>query len=588
MRRRSSTRSLCAFSFAFLTSIVGSQPAAAQLRAHVVAAGFTSPVAVVPDPLTAGVLFVVQQNGIVRVVQNGVTLPTPFLDLSSSVTAAPRGERGLLGLAFPPNAASRRVFVNFTDRTGSGNTVVARFYRSSTDPLVVNASSQFNLQWRDGRRFIEQPYQNHKGGNLAFGPDGYLYIGLGDGGSGNDPQNRAQDPQTLLGKMLRIDVNVSDTDPEGYDVPPSNPFVGIPAVLPEIWALGYRNPWRYSFDDYGGGATGALIVGDVGQGAREEIDYEPVGRGGRNYGWSIFEGLISTPGIVGRSPISPVTFPIADYPPEMGRAVTGGYVYRGTLLAATYRGRYFLGDFVSGRIFSLRFALDSAGEARVADYVEHTAELGKPSAVASFGRGLDGELYFTSFNGTVYRIAPGGAVPAAPTNLTNIVSGASVMLSWNSGAGGGAASLYRIEVGSQPGASNLLVTQTAATGVASNGVANGIYYVRVRAGNTAGLSDASNEIVVTVGCTGPPVAPTGYASQVAPLFASLSWNPVPNATGYQVEAGSATGLTNMGVFQTTTPSLAGSAPRGTYHTRVRAINACGAGAATPELIVTIP
>lgn len=580
------------FAFLVLGLLSTATPAVAQLRAQVVASGFDSPVAIVPDPLMPNVFFVVEQGGLVHVVQNGTRLPTPFLDLSNIVTAAPRGERGLLGMAFPPDAASGRVFVNFTNRDGPGHTVIARLRRSAGNALVVDPSSRFDLVWPDGAGFspfIQQPYENHKGGNLAFGPDGFLYIGMGDGGSGHDPQNRAQDPQTLLGKMLRIDVNVDDTNQQGYRIPDSNPFRLDPSVLDETWAFGYRNPWRYSFDDFGAGATGALIVGDVGQGSREEIDYEPAGRGGRNYGWSVFEGTIPTPGVSGRTPRSAVTVPIADYGRSIGTAVTGGYIYRGTTLPPPYRGRYFLSDSGSGRVFSLGLADDGAGEARVAEYVEHTAELGSTVGIPTFGRGLDGELYFARFDGTVYRLALAvAATPPPPTNLQSTVSSSMVTLSWTPGAGGNPAFAYQIEVGSQPGLSNLLVSQASQTGLVTNGVPNGAYYVRVRASNAGGLSEPSNEIIVTVGCAGVPGIPTGYTHQVGPSFASLSWNAVAGATGYRVEAGSAPGLTNVGVFSTQPPSLAGSVPPGTYYARVQAVNACGVGVPTADRIVTVP
>ncbi|MCA1583444.1 MAG: PQQ-dependent sugar dehydrogenase [Acidobacteria bacterium] len=577
--------------FAFLpyALLLTAAPASAQLRAQIVVAGFASPVAIVPDPVTPNVFFVVEQGGLVHAVQNGTRLPTPFLDLSTIVTATPRGERGLLGMAFPLDAASGRVFVNFTNRDGPGHTVIARFHRTPGNPLVADPGSRFDLMWPDAAGlspFIRQPYENHKGGNLAFGPDGFLYIGLGDGGSGNDPQNRAQDPQALLGKMLRIDVGVDDTDQQGYRIPAGNPFATDPTVLDEIWASGYRNPWRYSFDDFGAGATGGLIAGDVGQGSREEIDYEPAGRGGRNYGWSIFEGNILTPGVSGRTPRSAVTPPIADYDRSIGTAVTGGYVYRGTILPPQYRGRYFLSDSGTGRVFSLGLAYDSAGEARVAEYVEHTAELGSTVGVSTFGRGLDGELYFARFNGTIYRIS--GPAPPPPTNLQSTVSGSAVTVSWTPGAGSSPASTYQIEVGSQPGSSNLLVSQTSQTAFAANGVVNGTYYVRVRAANAGGLSVASGEIIVNVGCVVGLSAPTGYMHQVGPSFASLSWNPVSGAAGYRVEAGSGPGLANLGTFLAQSPALAGQVVPGTYYARVRAFNACGVGAATADRVITVP
>jgi glucose/arabinose dehydrogenase len=246
----------------------------AQLSAPVFASGFTFPVAFVQDPTDDAVQFVVEQGGRIRVVRNGTVLPPDFLNLASVIAFG--GEQGLLGLAFAPDyATSGRFFVNFTNT--DGNTVVSRF-RRSTDPLVADPTSRFDLRWGGvgAAAVIVQPFGNHNGGNLVFGPDGFLYIGLGDGGSGDDPGNRAQNPSELLGKMLRIDVNVADDDPVGYRVPSDNPFAGgggPVAARAEIWSFGLRNPWRYSFDDPARGGTGALIVGDVGQNQWEEVDY---------------------------------------------------------------------------------------------------------------------------------------------------------------------------------------------------------------------------------------------------------------------------------------------------------------------------
>ncbi len=386
----------------------------AALRLELVASGFTNAVAFVPDPLVPGTSLIVQQDGLVRAWSDEAIRDEPFLDLRQVVSRG--GERGLLGLMFPPDAAeSGRVFVNFTNR--DGDTVVARFVRRPDNPLVADPQSRFDLVWPDSRRVIEQPYANHNGGNLAIGPDGFLYIGLGDGGAGNDPGNRAQSPNTLLGKMLRIDVNVPLDDPRGYVVPKDNPFASQDDVLPEIWAFGYRNPWRYSFDDLGDGASGALVVGDVGQDAREEIDYEPAGAGGRNYGWRQREGTIATAGV----PPEPVMFPpfiepILDYGRGRGQAVTGGYVYRGTVLPAIYRGRYFFGDYGSGRVWSVVLDVDpDTREAVAADEQEHTGELGgSRPGLSSFARDLAGELYLVTLGGEIYRISaderdePGG------------------------------------------------------------------------------------------------------------------------------------------------------------------------------------
>jgi len=393
-------------------ALFAAAPVSAQLRADVFVSGLSSPLAFVQDPSNSTIQYVVEQGGLIKVIQSGTELPTPFLNLSAAISTG--GERGLLGLAFPANyGVTGRFWVKFTNTVG--NTVVARFRRSS-DQFVADPASRFDLLWPGGQRFVPQPFSNHNGGHLAFGPDGYLYIGMGDGGSGNDPEHRAQNPATLLGKMLRIDVNVPDSDVEGYNVPPDNPFInsGLPGVLPEIWSFGYRNPWRYSFDDPSLGGTGALIVGDVGQVAREEIDYEPANRGGRNYGWRNREGTLDN--VTDRPPAYlPLTDPIFDYPRSSGQAVTGGFVYRGAALATTYRGRYFFADFVAGRVWSLSLAIaPGTGEATATGIIDHTAELGGSAAlgnISSFGVDASGELYLCSFNGVILRISPAARVP---------------------------------------------------------------------------------------------------------------------------------------------------------------------------------
>jgi glucose/arabinose dehydrogenase len=390
----------------------------AQLRARVHASGFTTPVAFVQDPTDRAVQFVVQQNGHIRVVRNGVVLAEDFLDLSGEIAGG--GERGLLGLAFAPDAGSGRLFVNFTNR--SGNTVVARFRRAA-GAVVADPSLRFDLRWggAGGPASIAQPFSNHNGGNLAFGPDGYLYIGLGDGGSGNDPDHRAQNPMELLGKMLRIDVNVPDTHATGYQIPSDNPFAaggGALPARPEIWAFGFRNPWRYSFDDPNRGGTGALVIGDVGQSSFEEIDYEPRGRGGRNYGWRNREG--AHPHLTSRPPaFLPLTDPIFEYGRSAGQSVTGGYVYRGLALGASFRGRYFFADFAAGRVWSIALAINAGtGEATASNLLEHTGELGNIGNVSSFGLDADGELYVISYSlGRVLQIMGPPIAPAPPTGL---------------------------------------------------------------------------------------------------------------------------------------------------------------------------
>jgi len=395
-------------------SLVTVDGAHAQLRGQTFVSGFQAPVAFEQDPTNRSVHFVVQQAGRIRVVRDGAILPADFLNLTSSIASG--GERGLLGLAFAPDyATSGRFFVNFTN-TG-GDTVVARFRRSA-NAVVADAGSRFDLLLGGSQRFIDQPFANHNGGHLAFGPDGYLYIGMGDGGSGNDPDHRAQNPNELLGKMLRIDINVPDSDNAGYKVPSDNPFVGGHPALDEIWAFGLRNPWRYSFDAVARGGTGALIIGDVGQSQREEIDYEPRGQGGRNYGWRNREGTRDN--VVSRPLYSPPTPPIFEYGRSDGGSITGGFVYRGSRLGTVYRGRYFFADFVSGRVWSIALTISGTGDATASDRREHTAELGGSTVlgnISSFGVDADGELYILNYSGSVVRINGPVITPSTPTGL---------------------------------------------------------------------------------------------------------------------------------------------------------------------------
>jgi glucose/arabinose dehydrogenase len=396
-----------------LTAFMAAE-ATAQLRTQSHASGFTLPVALVQDPSDSSVQFVVEQRGRIRVIRDGIALGTDFLDITTSVRSG--GEQGLLGLVFPPDTAvTRRFFVNFTNT--DGHTVVARFRRSS-NPLIADPSSRFDLRWNgpSGPALIGQPFSNHNGGHLAFGPDGYLYIGLGDGGSGNDPNHFAQDRATLLGKMLRIDVSVSDSDPLGYRVPADNPFVAGGA-RPEVWSFGWRNPWRYTFDDPSRGGTGAMIAGDVGQNQWEELNYEPRARGGRNYGWRNREGAHDN--VTTRPPaFTPLVEPIHEYDHSTGASITGGYVYRGSSLGAAFRGRYFFADFVRSRVWSLALTIEAGGEARASDVREHTSELGgsaELAGVSSFGVDADGELYIVSHSrGVILKIV---GPPPTPTNL---------------------------------------------------------------------------------------------------------------------------------------------------------------------------
>jgi len=384
------------------------------LRTQTFASGFSAPVLFLQDPTDRSVQFVVEQGGRIRVVRGGAVQPNDFLDLRSAISSG--GERGLLGMAIPSDG-SGRVFVNFTNP--SGDTVVARFKRSA-NPLVADAASRFDLRWGGAEAFIPQPFSNHNGGNLVFGPDGYLYVGMGDGGSGDDPDHRAQNLSELLGKMLRLDVSVGDAHPTGYQIPAGNPFAGG-GGRPEIWSVGLRNPWRFSFDDPARGGTGAMVIGDVGQSQYEEVDYEPRGRAGRNYGWRNREGAHDH--VTSRPPaFLPLIDPIHEYTHAVGQSITGGYVYRGRALGTAFAGRYFFADYVQGRIWSLALTIDpQSGEATASNVVDHTAELSPGGAlgnVSAFGVDADGELYVVSYSrGTITRILGSTSAPAAPTGL---------------------------------------------------------------------------------------------------------------------------------------------------------------------------
>ena len=403
--------------FLGIVCFLGASPAAAQLSSELVVSGLSSPVAVVQDPTQPGVQFIVEQGGRIRVVRDGQLEAVDFLDLTTPVLSG--GERGLLGLAFAPDyATSGRFFVNYT-RKPDGHTVIARYRRSNADPLRADPASAFPLKWPGDA--IAQPFANHNGGDLQFGSDGFLYIPLGDGGSGNDPDHRAQNPAELLGKVLRIDVDVPDADFEGYDVPADNPFEGVAGVRAEIWAFGLRNPFRFTVDAIERGGNGALVIGDVGQNMWEEVNYEPFGAGGRNYGWRNREGAHNN--VTDEPPaFTPLTDPILEYSHAVGNVITGGVVYRGTALGVEFFGRYFYADFGAQRIWSVGLVIDPAtGEADAGQIIEHTTALGGAATignVSAFGLGADCEIYFLNWSGGQLRRivnAAGGPAPGCPT-----------------------------------------------------------------------------------------------------------------------------------------------------------------------------
>jgi len=345
----------------------------------------SEPVLLTHVPGDATRLFIVEKTGRVRIIQNGTLLGTPFLDLSDSISTG--GEQGLLGLAFPPDyAESGRFFVSYTSPRGArsgGTSVIASYAVSGGNPNVADPASGATVLE------VEQPYENHNGGMIAFGPDGLLYVGLGDGGGGGDPLNTGQDRSDLLGSLLRLDVS----GPSGYVVPPTNPYAGSTQFAPEIWNWGLRNPWRFSFDR----GTGDLYIGDVGQGSREEINVAPAAStGGENYGWNDLEGTICyNPGC---SPAGTV-LPVLDYTHGIGCSVTGGYVYRGSAIPALV-GHYLYADYCSGWVRSFRY---SGGQA--VDRQDQPA-LSPGGNITSFGQDATGELYVLTHGGVVYRIVP--------------------------------------------------------------------------------------------------------------------------------------------------------------------------------------
>jgi glucose/arabinose dehydrogenase len=343
--------------------------------------GIKSPVGLYSAGDGSGRFFVVEQRGTIQIRKPGLAGVRTFLDIRDRVTSG--GELGLLGLAFHPNfSENRRFFVNYTSRQGGLHTVISEF-RAGENSDEADARIERILLT------IPQPYSNHNGGEIAFGPDGMLYIAMGDGGSKNDPLGNGQNLSTLLGKMLRIDVDHGGNG-AGYDIPPDNPFLSRKGAAPEIWAYGLRNPWRFAFDP----VTGWLYAGDVGQGAREEID---VIRKGGNYGWNVMEGTICTPGVNSKCKTSGLERPIFDYPRAEGTTVIGGRVYRGRAIPALC-GAYVYGDFGRGRIWALRYDGTTV--------IEQQKLLDTDRSISAFGEDEQRELYVVDYAGEILKLAP--------------------------------------------------------------------------------------------------------------------------------------------------------------------------------------
>ena len=352
------------------------------VRLETVATGLNFPVLVTAAPGDTGRIFVVEKGGKVRIIKQGLLLPTPFIDLTGRVTTG--GEQGLLGMAFHPT--DNRVVLSFTvaGSTGGGTSQISTF-TPSVDPDVLDPSTEQVVLT------VSQPYGNHNGGNLAFGPDGYLYAGFGDGGSGGDPQGHGQNRDDLLGSLLRLDLDHGLP----YTVPAGNPFVGQVGMRGELWNWGLRNPWRFSFDR----ATGDLYIADVGQNAWEEVDVQPASStGGENYGWAVMEGNHCYGS--GSCDRTGLVLPITEYGHGDGCSITGGYVYRGQAIPELV-GTYFYADYCRGWIRSFQYR-NGAAEAAAS-----WPTLDTHGQITSFGEDARGELYVVLAGGTIYRIAPG-------------------------------------------------------------------------------------------------------------------------------------------------------------------------------------
>lgn len=382
----------------FITLLVCSACAVGQeIRVTQIVSGIAAPTDIQHAGDGSGRLFLVQQNGIIRIWRGGALLPDPFLDIRQKTTGM--GERGLLGLAFPPSfPQSRRFYVNYTDL--NGDTIIAQ-YRLSGNANAADAGSEIVLLR------IPQPYPNHNGGQLRFGPDGFLYIGMGDGGAGGDPQGYAQRLNTLLGKMLRIDV---ESNPGSVQIPSSNPFINQAGARGEIWAFGLRNPWRFTFDR----VTKDMWIADVGQDTYEEVDFQPASSaGGENYGWNRTEGRHCFPPQSGCN-MQGLTLPVAEYTHAEGAcSVTGGFVYRGSV-SLGLRGVYVYGDLCNGRIW---------GVERQGDTFANRLLLNSGFSITTFGEDEAGEMYVSNaLNGTIHRIEGSTTPRLSATSVVNPAS----------------------------------------------------------------------------------------------------------------------------------------------------------------------
>ncbi len=535
----------------------GSAEAAIELRT--VARGLSSPIGIVSARDGSGRLFILEQGGRIRVVAGGILVNTPFLDITDRVISG--GELGLLGLAFHPDYRSNgRFFVNYTHRGASGlETVVAEY---SVSP--ANA----NLALKDSEKIVlsfAQPFDNHNGGGMVFGPDGFLYIATGDGGAGGDPFGNGQNLAMLLGKMLRIDVDSA----KPYAIPPDNPFVAT-QFRGEIWAYGFRNPWRFSFDRL----TGQLYVGDVGQDLWEEIDN--IVKGG-NYGWNRMEGnhCYATSSDCDKTGL---ILPVYEYGHDVGSSVIGGYFYRGKAVSSL-SGKYLFGDFGSGRIW----AMTSAGS-----FVSVEELLNTGLFLSSFGEDEDGELYVAELGGTVRQIIGAGA--AQPSIIPNGVVNAASFHS-QSVAPGEIVTILGTGIGPEQAtggrlnASGLVDNFVANTRVLFDGIAAPLFYVQASQINAqapyeiAGKTTTAMQVEYNGVRTAPVTLPVGATSPG--LFAVsggigqgaiLNQDSAVNSPSNPAARGSVVVLYATGEGQTDPPGVTGKLSASPYPTPVQLVS----------------
>jgi glucose/arabinose dehydrogenase len=479
--------------------------------------GLNQPLLITNASDGSGRLFIIQRLGQILIYKNGALLPTPFLNIQSIVNSS-GSEQGLLALAFHPNYESNgRFYTLHTDQNRS--IVLSVFTRSSANPDQADPTSRVTVLT------IAKLYTNHNGGTLAFGPDGYLYWSTGDGGSGGDPDNNAQNLNSLLGKILRLDVSAASS----YSIPASNPFYNNPnaSVRKEIWAYGLRNPWRFSFDRL----TGDMYVGDVGQSKQEEIDFQPANsHGGENYGWRVMEGSLCYNPSTGCNQSGKV-FPVAEYDHTLGCSITGGHVYRGTKYPQM-NGYYFYGDFCSGMIYTLHNESPNGWRSVLAADTSYS--------VSSFGEDELGELYMADYSaGKIYRVIymlpPAKATLVSPSGaITNIQP----TFSWNEVRGtsqSDASTWYYLWINGPSG--NVFKQWYQTSSVCSGGIcsitpnltlAGGAHTWWIQTWNDGGYGPWSDGTAFSLPVVNPPIAaalisPTWNITNAQPTY---MWNAV--------------------------------------------------------------